>query len=149
MSKKQNAQEQELIADLQRIRADFENYRKQIEIEKARVVDMTRAATIMKLLPIIDTVERATAHMPEALADDPWAKGIAGLAKNLDKSVAELGLVRIDAAPGTPFDPNLHEAVMMDDSGDGLQEVIAEELRPGYKLGDAVIRPSMVKVARQ
>ncbi|HSW81198.1 MAG TPA: nucleotide exchange factor GrpE [Candidatus Saccharimonas sp.] len=139
----------ELTADLQRLRADFENYHKRVETEKSQLTDLTKAATVMKLLPIIDTIERAIAHTPAEFADSPWAQGIAGLAKNLDKSLGELGLVRIQATPGTPFDPAHHEAVMMDEDAQGDHEVIAEELRPGYTMAGAVVRPSMVKVTRK
>lgn len=155
MSKPSKKEEQlaqqlgELTQDLQRLRADFENYRKRIDIEKVQLGDLTKAATIMKLLPIIDTLERAIAHAPAELAENKWVQGVTSVGKNLDKSLAELGLARIEAAVGTPFDPNLHEAVMMDDEAAGEQEVVAEELRAGYKLGENVIRPSMVKVTRK
>lgn len=155
MSKPSKKEEQlaqqlgELTQDLQRLRADFENYRKRIDIEKVQLGDLTKAATIMKLLPIIDTLERAIAHAPAELAENKWVQGVTSVGKNLDKSLAELGLARIEAAVGTPFDPNHHEAVMMDDEAAGEQEVVAEELRAGYKLGENVIRPSMVKVTRK
>ena len=142
------ARAEELTADLQRLRADFENYRKRMDAEKDSLRELSKAATVMKLLPVIDTIERAITHVPAELADNKWANGIVGLGKNLDKSLADLGLSRIVAEIGTPFDPTLHEAVMMAD-GDGETEVITEELRAGYKLGQQVIRPSMVKVGRQ
>lgn len=138
----------ELTADLQRQRADFENYRKRIELEKNQVSELAKAATIMKLLPVVDTIERAIAHAPAELAENKWAQGIMGIQKNLEKSLSDLGLSRIEATEGTLFDPNLHEAVMMLDD-EGEQEVVAEELRAGYKLGEQVIRPSMVKVTKQ
>jgi len=139
----------ELTADLQRLRADFENYRKRVEQEKQQVQQTAAARTVMSLLPVIDTIERAVAHAPQELAENNWVKGVVGLGKNLDKSLADLGLQRIAAAPGAAFDPNLHEAVMMDDEAEGEHEVVAEELRAGYLLNGAVIRPSMIKVTRQ
>lgn len=139
----------ELTTDLQRLRADFENYRKRIETEKLQVQQSAAAATILKLLPVIDTLERAVVHAPADLAENQWVKGVVALGKNLDKSVADLGLLRIAATPGTPFDPSHHEAVMMDEDATGTQEVVAEELRAGYTLGGYVIRPSMVKVTRE
>jgi molecular chaperone GrpE len=138
----------ELTADLQRLRADFENYRKRVEQEKQQAQQNAAAATIMRLLPVVDTIERAVAHAPQDLAENNWVKGVVGLGKNLDKSLSDLGLTRIQAEPGTPFNPNLHEAVMMDEA-EGEHEVVAEELRAGYMLQGAVIRPSMVKVTRQ
>jgi molecular chaperone GrpE len=147
--KEQELQEKidELTADLQRVRADFENYRKRMEIEKFTYADSAKAATILKLLPVIDIIGRAVAHVPAELADNKWAQGVIGLSKNLDKSLDELGLSKINATVGIDFNPELHEAISMEDEG-GDHEVIAEELRPGYRLGENVIRPSMVRVKK-
>lgn len=150
-SKKQEELEQqlgELMLDLQRTRADFENYRKRVETEKAMARAHGRVGAISQLLPIIDTIERATTHVPEELKDNAWANGIVGLTKKLDKALLELDIKKIDATPGTPFNPELHEAVQFDES-DGEHEVIAEELQAGYMLGDDVLRHSMVKVTRK
>lgn len=138
----------ELTVDLQRLQADFENYRKRVEGEKLSIGELSKAATIMKLLPVIDNIERAAYHIPADLAENQWAKGIASLVKGLEKSLNELGLKRIEASTGTPFDPNLHEAIIMEE-GQGETEVISEELRTGYRLGEQVIRPSMVKVSKR
>lgn len=151
-AKKQDELEQqvaELTADLQRTRADFENYRKRVEAEKTAAKDMGQAAAILKLLPVIDTIERAIVHMPADLADNKWAQGIAGLVKNLEKSLDNLNLRRIEAKPGTPFNPELHEAIQFDEDAEGEHEVIAEELQPGYLLGGHPVRHAMVKVTRQ
>jgi molecular chaperone GrpE len=151
LSKKEAELEQkltELTGDLQRVQADFVNYRRRVEDERKALTDMAKAATIMKLLPMVDDIERAITHVPADLADNKWVQGIISLGKRLEKSLADLGLQRIDAAPGTPFDPNLHEAVSMEDSK-GDEEVISEELRAGYRLGSQVVRHSLVKVKRQ
>lgn len=139
----------ELTLDLQRTRADFENYRKRSESDKAAIYQQGQSATILKLLPVIDTIERAVAHMPKDLKDHTWAQGIAGLMKNLDKSLANLNLERVEAKPGTDFDPAFHEAIQFDEEADGDKEVIADELQPGYLLNGIVIRHAMVKVTRQ
>lgn len=149
--KKQVELEEKLIdsiADLQRTRADFENYRNRVEGEKKTARDAGQMSAILKLLPVIDNIERAIGHMPESLKDDKWAQGVAGLSKNLDKSLSDLNLKRIDAKPGTPFNPELHEAIQFDDS-EGEHEVIAEELQPGYLLGENPIRHAMVKVTKK
>lgn len=138
----------EMTGDLLRTRADFENYRKRVELEKEQVAAAAQARTILQLLPVIDNIERALQHLPDHLKDDAWAQSVVNLTKNLDKTLQKLHLSRVDAAPGTEFDPQLHEAVHMDD-GDGQREVIAEELQSGYRLGESVIRHSMVKVTRQ
>lgn len=139
----------ELTADLQRMRADFENYRKRVEGEKssARRDGETRAT--LKLLPVVDTIERAIAHIPDDIADHQWVKGVAGLVKQLDKSLAELKLQKIDATQGVDFNPELHQAVQFDDEAGGDREVIAEELQPGYTLDGSPIRHAMVKVTKQ
>ena len=139
----------ELTLDLQRTRADFENYRKRVEAEKQSAHQMGQAKSVMKLLPVIDTIERATANVPEELADNAWVKGVSGLNKQLDKQLKEIGLEKINAKPGTLFNPELHQAVQFDEEAEGDKEVIAEELRAGYTLDGAVIRDAMVKVTRQ
>ena len=139
----------ELTLDLQRTRADFENYRKRVEVEKQSAHQMGQAKSVMKLLPVIDTIERAIANVPEELKDNPWAKGVAGLNKQLDKQLKEIGLEKIDAKPGTLFNPELHQAVQFDEEAEGDKEVIVEELCAGYTLDGAVIRDAMVKVTRQ
>ena len=140
----------ELTSDLQRTRADFENYRKRVEAEKQSAHELGQTKSVMKLLPVIDTVERAVANVPEELQDNAWVKGVAGLSKQLDKQLKEIGLEKIDAKPGTLFNPEFHQAVQFDESTtDGDKEVIAEELRAGYTLNGSVIRDAMVKVTRQ
>ncbi len=149
-SKKQQELEQqigELTADLQRLRADFENYRKRAESEKSQASENGKAIMILKLLPVIDNIERATAHLPEDLRDNAWAQGVVKLSKNLDQSLANLNIQRIEATSGTKFNPKLHEAIQMED-GEGGVEIITEELQGGYMLDGTVIRHSMVKVKR-
>ena len=139
----------ELTLDLQRTRADFENHRKRVETEKQSAHNMGQAKSVMKLLPVIDTIERAITNVPEELADNAWAKGVAGLGKQLDKQLKDIGLEKIDAKPGTLFNPELHQAVQFNEEADGDKEVVAEELRAGYTLDGTVIRDAMVKVTRQ
>ena len=139
----------ELTLDLQRTRADFENYRKRVETEKQSAHQMGQAKSVMKLLPVIDTIERAIVNVPDELQDNAWVKGVAGLNKQLDKQLKEIGLEQIDAKPGTLFNPELHQAIQCDEEAEGDKEVIAEELRAGYTLNGAVIRDAMVKVTRQ
>ena len=127
----------ELTNDLQRTRADFENYRRQVEQQKLQYGNVVKNTTIMKFLPLLDDLDRAIAAN-EALQP---------LAKNLEKTLNELKLERVESAAGTPFNPDLHEAVMVE--GDGEKELIAETLRAGYRYEGELIRPAMVKVTRQ
>ncbi len=126
----------ELTNDLQRTRADFENYRKQVEMQKNQAMTSAKYATVMKFLPLIDDFERALGAYPEQLAP---------LQKNLAKTLQTLGLAKINSEPGTEFNPDFHEAISVDDE-EGTTEVIAETLRPGYLYDGAVIRAAMVKV---
>ena len=149
--KKEKAEElekkiEELTNDLIRTRADFENYRKRVESEKEQAKVVAKSAIISKLLPIIDDIELAILYAPENLKDNPWVKGVNKLSLKLETSLSNLGVKAIDAKNNTTFDPKLHDAISMDDSSEGEEEIILEELRKGYLYNDAVIRPSMVKV---
>lgn len=139
----------ELTLDLQRTRADFENYRKRVELEKEQARAAGKSGAVLKLLPVIDNIERAIAHAPAELKDNKWAQGVASLVKNLEKSLQALEVKRIEAKKGTIFDPAFHEAIQFDEDATGDQEVIDEELQAGYMLGDTVVRHSMVKVTRR
>jgi molecular chaperone GrpE len=138
----------ELTLDLQRTRADFENYRKRADLEKASARESGQANAILKLLPVIDNIERAIAYTPEELKDNSWVQSVSNLVKHLEKSLESLNLGRIDAKPGTPFNPELHEAIQFDEDAKGEREVVAEELQAGYTLNGQVIRHAMVKVTR-
>ncbi len=139
----------ELTLDLQRTRADFENYRKRVESEKTAARESGQSSAILKLLPVIDNIERAITYMPDDLKDNTWAQSVVGLVKNLEKSLESLNLKRIDAKAGTEFNPEIHEAIQFDEDAAGEKEVIAEELQGGYTLNGRVIRHAMVKVTRK
>ena len=128
----------ELTADLQRTRADFENFRKQVEAQKTQVKQIEKLATVLRFLPLLDDVDRAISTYPEQLAP---------LGKSIEKLKKELMLEKINSEPGTDFNPDLHEAVMVED-GEGEKEVIAETLRTGYLYDSQVVRAAMVKVKR-
>ena len=151
-SKKQEELEQkngELTLDLQRTRADFENYRKRVEQEKTAARASGQAAAVVKLLPVIDNIDRAIAHIPKELEDNAWAKSIAGLTRQLDKSLEALNVKRIDAKPGDVFNPDLHEAIQFNEEAEGETEIIEAELQAGYTLNGTPIRHSMVKVTKK
>ncbi|HEY8992357.1 MAG TPA: nucleotide exchange factor GrpE [Candidatus Microsaccharimonas sp.] len=139
----------ELTLDLQRTRADFENYRKRVDAEKVAARESGQASAILKLLPVIDNIERAIAYTPVELKDNAWVQSVAGLVRHLEKSLESLNLARIDAAPGTVFDPDFHEAIQFDEDAEGEHEVIADEMQAGYTLNGHVIRHAMVKVTKK
>lgn len=140
---------EEQIADLtealQRERADALNLRRRHEEQTVGLRQTLKADIVRELLPAIDNLERALKHAPKELVDDPYVKGVQGVVRQFEKALAQLGVERIETI-GQPFDPQIHEAVSMEE-GDGAQETVIEELQAGYKIGSTVIRPAMVRVA--
>lgn len=132
-------QNSELIGDLQRTRADFENFRKQVELQREQAKTIAKHATISKVLPLIDDMSRAIKAHPDLLAP---------VQKTLDKTLKALNLTPIVSNPGTVFNPEFHNAITMEE-GDGDKEVIAEELIPGYLYEGEVLRAAMVRVKHQ
>lgn len=139
----------EITQDLKRVQADFENYRKRVEEEKTQAKNTGEYTAILKLLPVIDNIERAILHAPKKLQQDVWVKGVLSLQKNLEKSLESLHIKRIDATKGTVFNPDFHEAIQFDEEAQGSKEVIDEELQAGYLFHNQPIRHAMVKVTRK
>lgn len=139
----------DVLVDLQRTRADFENYQRRTEQDKKAARESGRTNAISSLLPVIDNIERAIAHTPADIAEHPWAKSVSALTKQLDKSLSAMNLKRIDASDGAVFDPHFHEAVQFDEEAEGDTEIVLEELQAGYMLDGSVIRHAMVKVGRK
>lgn len=134
----------DLTEALQRERADAMNLRRRHEEQISGLKNVIKANVVRDLLPVIDNFERALKHVPADLAESDYIKGVQGIVKQFEKTLAELGVERI-ATVGAPFDPRYHEAISMEE-GDGTEEVVSEELQAGYKLGDEVIRHAMVRV---
>jgi molecular chaperone GrpE len=145
MSKKLTQEQQisDLTSDLQRIQAEFINYKNRAEQEKNQLSDFAKGQVIKDLLPVIDDLERALNHLPENLTEDKWAQGVLKVHGRLIKQLEKLGVKKIEAL-NHPFDHNLHEAVQVD--GEGEEQIVSEVLQNGYKLGDSVIRHAVVKV---
>lgn len=139
-------QVRELTEALQRERADSLNLRRRVEEERAGMGNFYKAMVVREILPIIDNSERLLEHISAHSKEAPWKEGAEKIVQQSYKVLADLGVERIKTV-GEHFDPHLHEAVHMDDTG-GEHEIISEELQPGYKLGDEVIRPAMVKVKK-
>ncbi len=135
---KKDSQITELTNDLQRTRADFENYRKQMDMQKAQTANFAKQETIKKVLPLLDDMSRAIQATPE----------LKPLEKTFEKTLSELKLEKINAEKDTPFNPDLHDAIMMEENPDAKEniEIISETLRDGYLYEGEVIRPAMVKV---
>lgn len=134
----------ELTAALQRERADAENLRRRHTAEITELRSRVKAGVVSDLLPVIDNFERALKHVPADLKDSDYVKGVQAVVKQFEQTLEQMGVERIKTV-GEPFDPHLHEAVGMEEGGEG-HPVVSEELQAGYSLGDQVIRHAMVKV---
>lgn len=137
----------ELTELVKRERADAENMRRRHENQVGDLKSYVKAEVVRELLPVIDNIDRALAHAPQDLADHDYVKGVQGVAKQLQTTLDKLGVSRI-LTVDQPFDPELHEAVSMDEDSEGSQEIVSEELQAGYRLDNHVIRHAMVRVKR-
>jgi len=136
---------EELTDRLTRQLAEFDNYRKRTEKEKASMYTIGAKDIVEKILPVVDNFERGLATV-EHLEDDPFAEGMNKIYKQLVKTLEDMGVTVIEAV-GQEFDPNLHNAVMHVEDEEAGENIIVEEFLKGYKYKDIVVRHSMVKVA--
>ena len=136
------------LDDLQRLKAEFDNYRKRIVKEQTGLVERASASLLHRLLPVLDNFELAVASAEESREFDRMLKGIEMVYGELKEVLASEGLTPI-AAKGHSFDPNYHEAALQVDGEEDGEPYVADELRSGYTFKGRVLRPSMVKVARR
>ena len=128
----------ERTADLQRLQAEYANYRRRVERDREAVGEAALASVIIGLLPVLDDLDRARAH-------DEVVGGFALVADGLETTLSKLGLVRFGDA-GEPFDPTVHEALTHGYSAEVSEPVCAEVFQPGYRVGERVLRPARVAV---
>lgn len=131
---------------LQRTMAEFDNFRKRTNIEKASMYENGTKDTIEKLLPILDNFERAILSTSEEDKQNPMFKGIEMIFNQMVETFTNMGVCEV-AGVGESFDPNIHNAVLHVEDESLGQNVVAEVMQKGYTYKDKVIRPSMVKVA--
>jgi molecular chaperone GrpE len=157
MPKKQQVKNDELervseerdanLAGWKRSLADFENFKKQVEKEKELFVQLVRADSISKILPIMNNWEIALKNIPEDQKDSEWVKGIIAIKNQLEDFFKKEGVMRMETI-GEKFDPTLHEA-MLEEETDGTEGIILEEFEPGYRIGERVIKYPKVKVSKK
>ena len=148
----------ELTDALQRERADAMNVRRRSDEERAKMAGFYKSLVVRELLPTIDNFERALKHAPKPQKHESgsmnheetkklleWVEGVKKIVSSFEAVLNKIGVERIKTV-GESFDPKLHEAVSMEE-GDGIEEIVSEELQSGYALGDEVIRHAMVKVS--
>jgi molecular chaperone GrpE len=128
----------ERTADLQRVQAEYTNYRRRVERDRQAVGEQALAAVFAGLLPVLDDLDRARAH-------EELTGGFAIVADGLEATLAKLGLERFGDA-GEPFDPTVHEALTHGYSAEVSEPVSAQILQPGYRVGQRILRPARVAV---
>lgn len=140
------AKADEYLQHLQRLQAEFDNYRKRVIREQTSTLELAAEPVMRRLLEVLDEFELALLHAHEDVDRDRFLKGIELVYAKLMDALKSEGLQRIDAE-GALFDPNLHEALMQTGDGSGEPHV-AEVFRPGYTLKGRVLRPAGVRVER-
>lgn len=136
---------EQLTDQVARQLAEFDNYRKRTDREKAAMFDMGKRDAIEKILPVVDNFERGLGDM-EKEDDDPFRQGMIKIYRQLMKVLGDMGVKAIEAE-GKPFDPDFHNAVMHCEDDSVGENIVVQDLQKGYMMNDTVIRHSMVKVA--
>ena len=140
--------EQDNLEGWQRERADFSNYKKRIERDQENAKNSYKADVLKAFLPVLDDLELAYSHRPEDGEAASWAQGIELIIRKFHSLLENDGLKPIEVKAGDKLDPNIHMAVSSEDSEEYGSEEIIEVLQNGYRIGDKIIRPAIVRVAR-
>jgi molecular chaperone GrpE len=141
------AQAAEYLDGWQRARAEFANYKKRNEQERQELFKLANTTLITRLLPIFDDFERAFQTLPSNLLSLTWIDGIALVYRRLQAILEAEGLTLVETE-GQSFDPLLHEAVTYEESEEHEEGQVIGEVQRGYQLGDRVLRPALVRVAK-
>jgi molecular chaperone GrpE len=144
--KEEQRKTEEYLDLLKRTQADFVNYKRRAAQEQAEGRAIAQGAVIEALLPVLDDLKRALESVPAKLSSHSWAQGVVLAARRLTLTLQELGLQQIGKV-GEKFDPHRHEALMAEPSPDQPEGTILQIYRPGYTLGERVLRPAQVVVA--
>jgi molecular chaperone GrpE len=144
----QKARAAEYLDGWQRARAEFANYKKRIEKEQEDLIKSANGAFITKLLPVMDDFERAFQTLPLGLMGMTWLEGILLIQRKLQMLLEQEGVTVIETERQI-FDPTLHQAVTHEESEEHEEGQIIGEVQRGYKMGDKVLRPSLVRVAKK
>ena len=144
--KKKDEKIEELTDMVKRQMAEFDNFRKRTEKEKASMYEIGARDIVEKILPIVDSFERGLAAVPEDEKDSPFADGMEKIYRQLMTAFEQMGVKAIEAV-GKEFNPDFHNAVMHVEDEEAGENIVVEEFQKGYTYKDHVIRHSMVKVA--
>lgn len=141
------AEAAEYLDGWQRARAEFANYKRRQEAERARLTALTNVSLLRKLLPILDDLNRALAEMPPSVRELPWSAGLTMVKRKFDTFLRGEGVVAMETE-GQMFDPTYHEAITHEDAEGYEEGQIIGEVQRGYTLGERVLRPASVRVAK-
>ena len=136
----------ELTQDLQRVQADFENYKKRVASERAELMNTAKLSVLTDLLPALDNFDRAATHLPEHLQNDPWAQGMSYVGTQLEQILDEMGVKKYAPQLGEAFNHETMDALERITS-DHPPETVAEVLTPGYQIQGQTVRPASVRVS--
>ena len=139
---------QENLESWQHERADFSNYKKRIERDQEVSKNKYKEDVLKKFLPVLDDLELAYAHRPEEGDAAAWAEGIELIIRKFKSLLENDGLTKIDVKAGDKLDPNIHMAVSLEENDEFGSDEVIEVLQDGYRMGEKIVRPAMVRVAR-
>ena len=145
--KEENAELVQLKDKYLRTLAEYENFRKRSEKEKAQMFELGAKSIIEQLLPVVDNFERALEHISEEEKENSFVKGVEGIYKQIQKMFSDCDIQAIEAV-GQKFNPALHNAVMTEEEGDAEEDTVTADLQTGYTYRGNVVRHSMVKVKK-
>lgn len=137
----------ELQAQVLRAMADFQNFRRRTQAEASQIRQFAAESLLTDLLPVLDNFERTLEHLGDGATLESVSEGIQAVNKQLRSVLESQKLQRIESV-GQPFDPELHEAIGTEPVGEFDDGIVSLEVQAGYRLGDRVIRPARVKVAK-
>lgn len=136
------AERDDYLDQLQRSRAEFVNFKRRNDQERAQLRQFVSRDVLSQFLPVIDDLDRALAAIPEEEHESGWVKGVSMIQAKLHSTAERLGVSQVDAL-GQPFDPSIHEAVATEPGSSG--STVVEVYQNGYRIGDLLVRPAMVK----
>ena len=146
--KQAQTQAAENLDGWQRAKADFINYKRRMEAERIEMFNTVSGDILARVLPAIDDFDRAVQTLPEDLKDNAWVNGVLLIQRKLSNLLEQSNVKLIPVQVGDEFDPTIHEAITHEESEEVLSGHIIAEIQRGYKLGERVLRPALVRVAK-
>ncbi len=145
----EKARAEEYLDQWKRTQAEFSNFKKRNEKEREELMKFANSLLVAKLLPVLDDFQRALQTIPDKIHALTWVEGIFLIQRKLQAILEQEGLREIEAEPRRQFDPAIHEAVIYEEQEGYKEGEIIDILQKGYKLHDRVVRPTLVRVAKE